>query len=125
MTPLSTWKAEYFNNYCAEKNAGSQRGVQLLQCITDYTGVFNSQSDGQEPVGFSLVPETVQVIREEFLQEMLRPGIELHKTNTVSSFFYHFLPNHTSVTLIPHIYDTFLLSVQERLSFHCLKTYSG
>ena len=37
--------------------AGSQRGVQLLQCITDYKGVVSSQSDGQEPAGFALVPE--------------------------------------------------------------------
>ena len=64
-----------------QKIAGSQRGVQLLQSITDYKVVVSSQSDGKEPVGFTLVPETVQVIRAEFLQEMLRADIELHKTN--------------------------------------------
>jgi hypothetical protein len=36
---------------------GSQGGVQLLQCITDYKGVVSSQTDGEEPVGFALVPE--------------------------------------------------------------------
>ena len=55
-----------------KKIAGTQRGVQLLKCITDYKGVITSQADGQEPDGFALVPETVQVIRAEFLQEMLR-----------------------------------------------------
>ena len=54
-----------------EKIAGSQRGVQLLQCNTDYKGVVSSQSDGQEPAGFALFLETVQVIPAEFLQEML------------------------------------------------------
>ena len=53
------------------KIAGSQRGVQLLQCNTDYKGVVSSQSDGQEPPGFALFLETVQVIPAEFLQEML------------------------------------------------------
>ena len=47
--------------------SGSQRGVQLLQCITDCNlSVVNSQTDEQEPAGFTLVPETVQVIRTEF-----------------------------------------------------------
>ena len=43
-------------------------------------GTFEERSrDLQEPVGFARVPETVQVIRAEFLQEMLRAGIELHE----------------------------------------------
>ena len=66
-----------------KKIAGTQRGVQLLKCITDYKGVVSSQADGQEPAGFALVPETVQVIRAEFLQEMLRAGIELHKADKI------------------------------------------
>ena len=37
---------------------------------------------GQEPVGFAEVPESVQVIRAEFLQEMLRAGIEVHKAKS-------------------------------------------
>ena len=32
---------------------------------------------------FTEVPESVQVIRAEFLQEMLRAGIEVHKTNKI------------------------------------------
>ncbi len=75
-----------------KKNAGSQREVQLLQCITDYKGVVSSQSDGKEPPGFALVPETVQVIRVELLQEMLRAGIKSHRWNkvctTVPGFTY-------------------------------------
>ncbi len=78
-------------------------------------------TDGQEPAGFSLVPETVQVIRTEFLQEILCVVIESHKTNTVSSFFYHFLPRNTSVTLVPHIYDTFLLPRPGKTLFSLLK----
>jgi hypothetical protein len=39
--------------------------------------------DGQEPAGFALVPETVQVIRVEFLQQMLRARIEVQKTNKI------------------------------------------
>ena len=54
-----------------QKISGSLRGVQLLQCITEYKGVVRSQAGGQEPVGFSEVPESVQVIRAEFLQEIL------------------------------------------------------
>ena len=50
-----------------EEIAGSQSGVQLLQCITDCKNVVSSQADGQEPAGFALVPETVQVMRAEFL----------------------------------------------------------
>ncbi len=46
------------------KIAGSQRGVPLLQCITDYKDVVSSQADGQvdgqEPAGFALVPERRQ-----------------------------------------------------------------
>ena len=53
--------------------------TQLLKCITDYKGVVSSQADGQEPAGFALVPETVQVIRTEFFQEILRADIELHQ----------------------------------------------
>ena len=66
-----------------KKIAGTQSGVQLLKCITDYKGVITSQADGQEPAGFALVPETVQVIRAEFLQEMLRADIELHKADKI------------------------------------------
>ena len=66
-----------------EEIAGSQSGVQLLQCITDCKNVVSSQVDGEEPPGFALVPETVQVIRAEFLQEMLRAGIELHKADKI------------------------------------------
>ena len=40
-----------------EEIAGSQSGVQLLQCITDFKGVVSSQEDGQEPAGLALVPE--------------------------------------------------------------------
>ncbi len=65
------------------KIADTQRGVHLLKCIADYKGVVSSQADGQEPDGFALVPETVQVIRAEFLQEILRAGIELHKTDKI------------------------------------------
>jgi len=50
-----------------------------MQCITDCKNVVSSQADGREPAGFALVPETVQVIRAEFLQEMLCAGIELQK----------------------------------------------
>jgi hypothetical protein len=67
-----------------KKIAGTQRGVQLLKCITDYKGVITSQADGQEPDGFALVPETVQVIRAEFLQEMLRAGIKAYAHTIVS-----------------------------------------
>ena len=59
------------------KIAGSQNGVQLLQCMTDYKDVVSSQEDRQEPAGFARVPETVQVIRAEFLHDMLCVGIEL------------------------------------------------
>ena len=31
------------------KIAGSQRGIQLLQCITCYKGIVSSKSDGKEP----------------------------------------------------------------------------
>ena len=65
------------------KIVDTQRGVHLLKCIADYKGVVSSQADGQEPDGFALVPETVQVIRAEFLQEILRAGIELHKTDKI------------------------------------------
>ena len=34
-----------------QKIAVSQRGVQLLQCITDYKGVVSSQADGKGPAG--------------------------------------------------------------------------
>jgi len=67
------------SNYCSVLIAGSQSGVQLLQCITDGKNVVSSQADGQELPGFALVPETVQVIRAEFLQEMLCAGKELQK----------------------------------------------
>jgi hypothetical protein len=53
---------------------GSQGGVQLLQCITDYKGVVSSQADGEEPVGFALVPE---------LQEMMCAGIELQNVKKI------------------------------------------
>jgi hypothetical protein len=66
-----------------QKISGSLRGVQLLQCITEYKGVVRSQAGGQEPVGFSEVPESVQVIRAEFLQEILRVGMEVHKDNKI------------------------------------------
>ena len=59
---------------------GSQGGVQLLQCITDYKGVVSSQTDGEEPVGFALVPErsknsarmtrTVSVPEQERIREI-------------------------------------------------------
>ena len=45
-----------------------------MECLTEYKGVVRSQEDGQEPVGFAKVPETVQVIRSELLQEMLGFG---------------------------------------------------
>jgi hypothetical protein len=32
----------------------------------------STQSGGQEPAGFALVPEKVQVVHAEFLQQMLR-----------------------------------------------------
>ena len=32
---------------------------------------------------FTEVPESVKVIRAEFLQEMLRAGIEVHKANKI------------------------------------------
>jgi hypothetical protein len=66
-----------------QKIAGSLREVQLLQCITEYKGVVRSQAGGQEPVGFAEVPESVQVIRAEFLQEMLHAGIEVHTANKI------------------------------------------
>ena len=43
-----------------QKIAGSLRGVQLLQCITEYKGVVRSQAGGEEPVRFAEVPEQVQ-----------------------------------------------------------------
>jgi hypothetical protein len=70
-----------------QKIAGSLRGVKLLQCIAEYRGVVRSQAGGQEPVGFADVPEAVQVIRAEFLQEMLRAGIEVRKANDGSAYF--------------------------------------
>ena len=70
------------------KIAGSQRlwGVQLLQCITDYKGVVSSQTDGQEPDGFALVPErrlSSSGHSCRILQEMIREGIELQKTKKI------------------------------------------
>jgi hypothetical protein len=66
-----------------QKLAGSRDGVRLLECIAQYKGVVRSQAGGQEPVGFAQVPETVQVIRAELLQEMLRAGIEVKKVNKI------------------------------------------
>ncbi len=66
-----------------QKIAGSRDGVRLLECIAQYKGVVRSQAGGQEPVGFAQVPETVQVIRAELLQEMLRAGIEVKKVNKI------------------------------------------
>jgi hypothetical protein len=66
-----------------QKIAGSRDGVRLLECITEYKGVVRSQADGQEPVGFAQVPETVQVVRAELLQEMLSAGIEVKKVNKI------------------------------------------
>ena len=79
-----------------QKNSGSLRGVQLLQCITEYEGVVLSQTVGQEPVGFAEVPETVQVIRAEFLQEILCVGIEVHKDIKIRGC----LERHMSVPLL-------------------------
>jgi hypothetical protein len=64
-----------------ERQAGSVGGVKLLACITDYKDTVSSESGGQQPAGFVLVPEKVQVIRTEFLQQLLRAGIELTKVN--------------------------------------------
>ena len=64
-----------------EEIAGSQRGVQLLQCITDYKVVVTGRWTGTS--GFTLVQDTVQDSRGEFLQEMIREGIELQKVNKI------------------------------------------
>ena len=64
-----------------ERQAGSLAGVKLLACITEYKGTVSAESGGQHPAGFALVPEKVQVIRAEFLQQLLRAGIEINKTN--------------------------------------------
>jgi hypothetical protein len=73
----------YHTRKLRETIAGSQRGVQLLQCITDYKDVVSSQTDGQEPAAFALGTETFLVIRADFLQEMLYAGIELQKTKKI------------------------------------------
>ena len=54
-----------------ESQAGSFKlaGVKLLACIDDYKGTVSTESGGQKPAGFTLVPEKVQVIRAEILQE--------------------------------------------------------
>ena len=64
-----------------ERQAGSIAGVKLLACIADYKDTVIAESGGQQPAGFALVPEKVQVIRAEFLQQLLRAGIELAKVN--------------------------------------------
>ncbi len=75
--------------YCGSyyTNVGSCKSDVRQHCNTmQYTRNVQkkiSQADGQEPTGFALVPETVQVIRAEFLQEMLRVGIELHKADKI------------------------------------------
>ena len=66
-----------------QKIAGSRHGVRLQECITEYKGVVRSQAGGEEPVGFAEVPEQVQVIRAEFLQQMLCAGIEVNKVNKI------------------------------------------
>ena len=54
-------KTEQHTRKVQQKIAGSLRGVQLLQCITEYKGVVRSQTGGQEHVGFAEVPETIQM----------------------------------------------------------------
>ena len=52
-----------------ERQAGSRTGVKLLACITKYKGILSAESGGKEPAVFALIPEKVQVVRAEFLQE--------------------------------------------------------
>jgi len=58
---------------------GNNELIKLLACITEYKGIVTqNQVVSSEPVGFTLVPvpEKVQVVRAEFLQELLlRSGI--------------------------------------------------
>jgi hypothetical protein len=43
------------------KVAGSDRGTEILECITAYKVMVIDSTGGQEPVGFERVPENVQV----------------------------------------------------------------
>jgi len=79
-----------------ERQAGSLAGVKLLACITEYKGTVSAESGGQQPAGLKLVPKKVQVIRAEFLQELLRTGIEIQKANKVRAW----LERHMGVPLL-------------------------
>jgi hypothetical protein len=65
--------------------------VKLLACITDYKDTVIAESGGQQPAGFALVPEKVQVIRVEFLQQLLREGIELAKVNKLCPWLERYM----------------------------------
>jgi hypothetical protein len=79
-----------------ERQAGSLTGVKLLACIEDYKGTVSAESGGQQPAGFALVPEKVQVIRAEFLQQLFHVGIEITKVNKLCPW----LERHMGVSLL-------------------------
>ena len=79
-----------------ERQAGSIAGVKLIACIADYKDTVIAESGGQQPAGFALVPEKVQVIRAEFLQQLLCAGIEINKTNKMRAW----LERHMGVPLL-------------------------
>ena len=79
-----------------ERQAGSLAGVKLLACIADYKGTVSAESGGQQPAGLALLPEMVQVIRAEFLLQLLRAGIEIQKANKVRAW----LERHMGVPLL-------------------------
>lgn len=82
-----------------ERQAGSLTGVKLLKCITEYKGIVSAESGGKEPAGFAVVPEKVQVVRGEFLQQMLRAGIEIKKANKIRGW----LERHMAVPLLDDV----------------------
>ena len=48
-----------------EMQTGSLVGVKFLGCIVDYKHTVSTESGGHQPVGFNVVQEKVQVIRDE------------------------------------------------------------
>ncbi len=74
---------------------------------------MNSESDGKEPAGFILVPKKVQVVRGEFLQELLRAGIEVRKTNINRGCIQGRDLSHSWITL------------REELKDECVGVYHG
>jgi hypothetical protein len=93
----------YCNTGAYHKDAGKaswfvnrSRTPRMHYRVHQYKGIVSAESGGKEPAGFALVSEKVQVVRAEFLQKLLRAGIEINKTNKIRGW----LERHMGVPLL-------------------------